>query len=61
MFIENSLRKRWDYNPNQASLESESDIVEESLSTSSLKTEVSIGGRFQATAQEWLTTWRIIE
>ena len=61
MFIDTTLRNRWNLPAKQVgSLESE-ELKEEPSTGNSLSAGMEINARFRVSAQEWLPTWRIIE
>ena len=61
MQIDNTLRKRWGLIPNQSNLSVDEEGLNETDIVSSSIQRIDLGNRFHATAQEWLTTWRMVE
>ena len=61
MMITNSIRERWGFLPNQAVSSESSDGVIEPGAQNNQATGPEVGRRFRVSAQEWLSTWRIVE
>ena len=61
MFIDTTLRNRWNLpSPQLNSTESE-ELKEEPIVGNSINAGMEINTRFRVSAQEWLPTWRIVE
>ena len=61
MIIDNSIRRRWGLIPNQAASAEDNDLQSDFELGNKSSTSLELRNRFQASAQEWLLTWRIIE
>tara|TARA_Y200000002_G_C22487229_1_gene581406 strand:- start:559 stop:744 length:186 start_codon:yes stop_codon:yes gene_type:complete len=61
MFIDASIRNRWNLPANKSGSTEREELNEEPIVGSSLKAGIEISSRFRASAQEWLSTWRIVE
>lgn len=59
--IDTSTRKRWGLTPNIASSLEDSEFLVEPDFSQPATSGAEFGSRFRASAQEWLTTWRILE
>ena len=61
MFIDTTLRNRWNLPANKATSTESEDLKEEPIVGSSISSGMEISTRFRVSAQEWLPTWRIVE
>ena len=61
MFIDTTLRNRWNLPANKVSSTESEDLKEEPIVGNSINAGIEINSRFRVSAQEWLPTWRIVE
>ena len=61
MIIDNSMRRRWGFIPNQEGSTEDPELVSNFELGNTPSSGLELSSRFRASAQEWLLTWRIIE
>ena len=61
MLIDNSLRRRWGFIPNQSNSGVEEELMNDSDRSDTMTSSRDIQNKFRVSAEEWLGTWRVTE